>query len=168
MKIVAAASTETLVNTWRHTSDVSKLHTQRRDNPKSDFAKWFPVFRLPRTDQEETEQDHHDPGLFRFLESFIELVGVEDGEWGVNARVWCLSEEQIKGAIHPRSVYWGEGIRTCSAFYIGSASGGGGVRGAQGTGDRWLEMKWRNRLVISGLFFKSLPTFRMSNFTFSH
>jgi hypothetical protein len=160
MKIVAAGSTETLVNTRRHISDASKLHTQCRNNLKSDFAKWFPVFGLPQTYHGETEQEYQNPELFRFLQSSIELVGVEERVRGVNARVWYLSEEQIKGVIHPRSVYRGEGIRTCSAFYIGSAWRGRG--GALGTGDRWLVMKWRNRLVISRLFFISMRTFRMS------
>jgi hypothetical protein len=82
MKIIVAASIETLVNTWRHISDASKLRTQRRDNLKSDFVKWFPVFRLPQTYYWETEQEYLNPGLLWFLEGFIELVDVEDGPGG--------------------------------------------------------------------------------------
>lgn len=34
----------------------------------------------------------------------------------MNARVWNLSEEQIKGVIHPRSMYWGKELAALSIW----------------------------------------------------
>jgi hypothetical protein len=44
-----------------------------------------------------------DLGLLRFQASFIELAGVKTGDGGVRDGCY-LSEEQIKGAIHPSKV----------------------------------------------------------------
>jgi hypothetical protein len=101
----------------------------------------------------------------RFLESFIELVGVADGVEGWMRGVWYLSEEQIKGAIHPRSVYRGRGIRGRRAFLYRIGSGGGC---ALGTDDRWWVVKWRDSVVICWISLINMHTFRMYTFTFSH
>jgi hypothetical protein len=69
-------------NTWCHISEASNLLTQRRENLKSHFAKWFLVFRLYKRNRRKLNQEYHNPGLLRFLESFIELVGVADGVEG--------------------------------------------------------------------------------------
>jgi hypothetical protein len=62
-------------------------------------------FNKCNTNTRNVKQGYHDLGLLRFQLSFIELAGVEGRRGGGVEDGSYLSEEQIKGAIHPHSMY---------------------------------------------------------------
>jgi hypothetical protein len=92
------------------------------------FAEWFPVFRLPQIYQEE----YHSPGLLRFLEGFIELVGVVDGGGGRSECKGLVSIRRVNKRCHsPALGVQGKRDKDLERFLyrislVGRAGGGGG------------------------------------------